>query len=63
MAREENCLPRRIKSLLAMINRGEVEVIATLIEESRTCPDVDVCDVGAACLRIHSAFMPLTNRV
>jgi hypothetical protein len=63
VAREQNCLPRRIKAVLGMINRGDACEIARLIDESRACPDVDTCDVGAACLRIHAAFLPLTDKV
>lgn len=59
MPREVNCLPSRIKTLLAVINRGEMDLMVRMIDESNACPHVAECDVGLACRRIHAAFMPL----
>ncbi len=59
MPREVNCLPRRIRTLLDLINRGEVESMARMIGESVDCPHRAECDVGDACVRIHAAFLPL----
>ena len=59
--REVNCLPRRIKDLLAVINRGDIGLMVRMIGESRECPYAGACDVGSACGRIHAAFLPLAS--
>ena len=63
MTREVNCLPRRIKSLLGVINQGEMAVMARMIEDSRVCPDAAECEVENACGRIHAAFLPLAPKI
>lgn len=62
MTREVNCLPRRIKALLDVINQGEMGVMARMIEESCACPGAAECEVGEACARIHAAFLPLAPK-
>ncbi|TAN77002.1 MAG: hypothetical protein EPN20_01690 [Magnetospirillum sp.] len=62
MPREVNCLPHRIETLLAVINRGEIDLMLRMIDESAACPWAGECDVGAACVRIHAAFLPLASR-
>ncbi len=55
-----NCLPDRVKLILAAIDRGETDVLVRMIDESSACiSSGDGCGMREACLRLHAAFLPL----
>ncbi|OAN52884.1 hypothetical protein A6A04_15395 [Paramagnetospirillum marisnigri] len=63
MAREPNCLPRRVQHVLSLINQGEMVAVGEHIEDSIHCPHREACELALACERIHRAFLPLVPSV